>query len=42
MVRGRVEQRLKLLQDAVRDDVQWVQNNCPSDGLSLRAQLFCI
>ena len=35
------EQGLKLLQEAVKEDVQWVQNNCPSEGLSLRAQLFC-
>ena len=25
----------------MREDVQWVQSNCPSDSLSLRAQLFC-
>ncbi len=35
------EEGLKELQEAVKQDVQWVQNNCPSEGLSLRAQLFC-
>ena len=35
------ESGLKELQRAVQEDVQWVQNNCPSEGLSLKAQLFC-
>ena len=34
------EQGLKLLQEAVKEDVQWVQNNCPSEGLSPRAALL--
>jgi len=35
------EKGLRILEKAVKDDVQWVQSNCPSDSLSIRAQMFC-
>ena len=35
------EKGLELLNQAVQEDVQWVQNNCPSNTLSMKAQLYC-